>query len=168
MRISKSIHYCHLLLGLFQHAQRCNPSCIIQEQLTVSVYQITIDEKITQTKSICVLRSTLKTLGVISKESAELSFFWEVWEHILEAKRSQVGDKTTALHLMTLSVVDVTIVTFVRQKTRWGADYFCAQLRDSSFKLNKYVVLVYNKKGSLKKRDIVLYFNIYTHHSHTV
>ena len=86
----------------------------------------------------------------------------------MEAKRSQVGDKTTALHLMTLSVVDVTIVTFVRQKTRWGADYFCAQLRDSSFKLNKYVVLVYNKKRSLKKRDIVLYFNIYTHHSHTV
>ena len=51
----------------------------------------------------------------------------------MEAKRSQVGDKTTALHLMTLSVVDVTIVTFVRQKTRWGADYFCAQLHDSSF-----------------------------------
>ena len=66
----------HLLLGLFQHAQRCNPLCIIQEQLTVSVYQITIDEIITQTKSICVLRFIAsETLGVISKKSAELSFF---------------------------------------------------------------------------------------------
>ena len=72
MRISKSIHYCHLLLGLFQHAQRCNPSCIIQEQLTVSVYQITIDENNNaDQKYLC---TSYFALGVISKKVRNFLF----------------------------------------------------------------------------------------------